>query len=85
MEKGLPQIEFFEDQFWDVYLAFEASGGLEFTEVAEKMPSCGEDVSDVVEAADNGFEIGSGGLSSGDQIGDEFDPGKIFVVRETNE
>ena len=48
MEKGLPQIEVFEDQFWDMDLAFEASGGLEFTEAAEKMSSCGEDISDVV-------------------------------------
>ena len=48
MEKCLPQLEVFEDQFWDVDLAFEASGGLEFMEAAEKMLSCGEDISDVV-------------------------------------
>ena len=48
MEKGIPQLEFFEDQFWNVDLAFEASGGLEFTEAAEKMSICGEDISDVV-------------------------------------
>ena len=48
MEKGLPQLEVFEDQFWNLDLAFEASGGLEFTEADEKMLSCGEDISDVV-------------------------------------
>ena len=48
MEECLPQLEVFEDQFWDVDLAFEASGGLEFTEAADKMSSCGEDISDVV-------------------------------------
>ena len=37
MEECLPQIEVFEDQFWDMNLAFEASGGLDFTEAAEKM------------------------------------------------
>ena len=48
MEKGLPQIEVFEDHFLDVDLAFEASGGLEFMEAADKMSSCGEDISSVV-------------------------------------
>ena len=48
MEQVLPHIEVFEDKFWDVDLAFEASGGLEFTEAAEKMSSFGEDISDVV-------------------------------------
>ena len=42
-------------------LAFEASGGLEFTEAAEKMSSCGEDISDMVEATDNGFDLRSDG------------------------
>ena len=28
VEKVLPHIEVFEDKFWDVDLAFEASGGL---------------------------------------------------------
>ena len=48
VEKGLPQLEVFDEQFWDADLAFEASGRLEFTEAAEKMSSCGEDISDVV-------------------------------------
>ena len=48
MEECLPQLEVFEEQFWDVYLTFEASDGLEFTEAAEKISSCGEDISDVV-------------------------------------
>ena len=48
MEKGLPQLEVFEDQFWEVDLTFEASVGLEFTEAAEKMSRFGEDISDVV-------------------------------------
>ena len=59
-------------------LAFEASAGLEFTEAAQKMSSCGEDISDVVEATDNGFELGSGVFSSGDQIGDGVHPGECF-------
>ena len=84
MEKGLLQLEVFEDQFWEVDLTFEASVGLEFTEAAEKMSSCGEDISDVVEVTNNGFNIGSGGFSSGNQIGDGVDPGKFFGVREAN-
>ena len=48
MEKGLSQLEVFEDLFWNVDLAFETSGGLEFMEAAEKMLICGEDISDVV-------------------------------------
>ena len=85
MEEGIPQLEVFEEQFWDVDLAFEASGGLEFTEAAEKMSVCGEDISDVVEATDDGFELGGGGFSSGNQISDGVDPGKCFGVREANE
>ena len=85
MEECLPQIEVLEDQFWDADLAFEASGGLEFTEAAEKISGCGEDISDVIEATDDGFELGSGGLSSSDQIGDGVDPGKCFGVGEANE
>ena len=85
MEKVLPQLEVFEDQFWDVDLAFKASGGLEITEVAEKMSGCGEDISDVVEATDDGFELGSGGFSSGDHIGDGVNPGKYFGVGEAND
>ena len=84
MNKGLPQNEVFEDHFWDGDLAFEASSGLEFTEAAEKMSSCVEDISDVVEATDNGFELGSGDFSLGNQIGDGVDPGECFVVREAN-
>ena len=64
MEECLPQLEVFEDQFWYVDLAFEASGRLEFTEAAEKVSGCREDISDVVEATDDGFELGSGGFSS---------------------
>ena len=85
MEECLPHLEVFEDQFWDVDLAFEASGGMEFTEAADKMSGCGEDISDVVEATDDGFDIGSGGLSSSDQIDDGFDPGECFGVGEANE
>ena len=48
MEECLPQLEVFEDQFWDVDLAFEASGGLAFLDTAEKMSGCGDDISDVV-------------------------------------
>ena len=85
MEKGLPQLEVFDEQFWDVYLAFEASGRLEFTEAAEKMSSCGEDISDVVEATDNGFDIGTGGFLLSNKIVDGVNPGECFGVREANE
>ena len=85
MEECLPHLEVFEDQFWDVDLAFEASGGMEFTEAADKMSGCGEDISDVVEATDDGFELKSGGFSSSDHIGDGVDPGECFGVRKTKE
>ena len=81
MEKGFPQLEVFEDQFWDVDLAFEASGGLEFTEEADKMSVCGEDISDVVEATNDGFELGSSGFSWVDQIGDRVAPGEFMGDR----
>ena len=84
MEECLPQLEVFEDQFWDVDLVFEASDGLDFTEAADKMPGCGEDISDVVEANDDGFELGSGGFSSSDNIGDGVNPGECFGVGEAN-
>ena len=85
MEECLPQLEVFEDQFWDVDLVFEASDGLDFTEAADKMPGCGEDISDVVEVNDDGFELGSGGFSLDYQISDGVDPDKCFGVEEANE
>ena len=85
MEECLPHLEVFEDHFWDVDLAFEASGGLEFTEAAEKMSGCGEDISDVVEATDDDFELGRRGFSSSNQIGDGVNPGECFGVGEANE
>ena len=84
MEECIPYLEVFEYQLWDVNLAFEASGGLEITEAAEKMSGCGEDISDVVEATDDGFELGSGGLSSSNNIGNGVNPGKCFGVGEAN-
>ena len=66
-------------------LAFEASVWLESTEAVEKMLVCGEDISDMVEATDDGFELGSSGFSSSDHISDGVDAGKCFGVREANE
>ena len=66
-------------------LAFEASGGLEFTEVAEKMSGCGEDISDAVKATNDGFDLGISGFSLGNKIGDGVDPGACFGVGEANE
>ena len=39
----------------------------------------------MVEATDDGFELGSGGFSSSDQIGDGVDLGECFGFREAND
>ena len=49
------------------------------------MSGCGEDISDVVEATDDGFELGSGGFSLSNQIVDGVNPGECFGVGEANE
>ena len=49
------------------------------------MSGCGEDIPDVVEATDDGFEIGSRGFSSGDHIVDRVDPDECFGVGEAYE
>ena len=49
------------------------------------MSGCGEDISNVVEATDDGFELGSGGFSLDDQISDGVDLDKCFGVGEANE
>ena len=85
MEEFLPQIEVFEDHFSDVDFAFEASGKLELMEAAEKILGCGEDISDMVETTDDGFELRSSGFSLRNQIGDGVDPGECFGVGEANE